>query len=469
MFTGIQSLLGLWFTLEPAASLMVCATALLLFGSAIVRLRREGQFISGLVTPFFRAVIHGLTFIGVVGAAYFLLTSSYKAFEPLAASLARGEKFQIEVESAKQNWGAPLTQDDLLVIQNINHETVREVVDLNGEIRYINESVSEKVEQESVIGFNGMVNVQRVEDRLNTYTLNAVYEYHVANQSDQETTATFQFPLDIQRRYENFTVLMDGREINSSLRIGNGSALWESKMQPHQQVTVTISYSSQGMEFFTYRIPNQRVIRDFSMTVQVDTSDIYTFSQPETNAIQTEGSRVDNGYRQSWAIDDSILAPYIGIIFKQKVIPDINQQRSIQMIHVVPRGLMFLAVLIAFTILICDLEINWKKFMLCIALCCGNFLGLMGLGLLKVTHPILLPSIALLTSTIVYFLYRDLPRLPRRLLIVLTTGFMAGYPYSGLLQETAKRTAFDSATQAFVILYIFMLALLIRVRNIAVA
>jgi len=454
-----------WLSREPAASLMVFATAIMVFGTVFRRLRQEGRFFPAFLAPLLLGIVHALVFIGVTGAFYVLLDSSYKAFKPLAAALAQGEEFQKELTNAEKNWGASLFQNDLTVVQTSSHVEVAEIPGAADKTLYINQTVTEQMEQESVTRFNGLADIHVVDKRLGTYVLNAKYEYDVVNQSDKETTASFQFPIGTGRIFKNLSITVDGEDLGSEKRILAGRLTWEQSMQPRQKLSVVISFETQGMEAYAFLIPEKRPIRNFSLTVNVDSPDISAFTQPESAAIAFNNESVANGFHASWRIKDSIIAPYVGIVLHQKVQADVNQGRMIKSLEYMPRGLMLLLILVVFTLLISSVPINWWRLALFAAVFSANFLLLMGLDLLQINHPVILPGLAVPALTMIFMIYRKLPRLP----LILTLGsalvFLLGYPYAGLFPDGPARIAFDSLVQALMILYIFVLAFTVRVRG----
>ncbi len=465
MFTGLGSLLTAWLSREPSAGLMMVVTAVMLFGTVFKRLRSEERFYSAFAAQLFLGIVHALVFIGITGAFYILLDSSYKSFKPLAAALAQGAEFQKERLNSMKNWGAPLYQGDLIVTQTTSHVEVAEVSGANETTLYINQTVVDPVEQESIIHFNGLVNIHVVDERLNTYTLDAKYEYDIVNQSDKVTTAKFQFPVGRDRIFKDLSVTVDGEDIGSQKRIQDEMLSWEETMQPHQKLTVVISFVTRGMELYAFQIPEKKPIQDFSLTVNVDSLDMYVFSQPDSSAIILNRESTANGHHTSWRIKNSIIAPNIGIILKQREQTDANQERVIRISEYMARGLILLLVVVVFTMLICSVPVNLWKLALLAAVFSANFLVLMGLDLMQIDHPIILPILAISTLVITLMIYRKLPQLPLRLILFSTSVFLLGYPYAGLFSEGSARIAFDSFMQVLIILYIFVLAFYVRVRG----
>lgn len=465
MFAGLQALLVEWLARESAAGLMMLATAVMLFAAVFMRLRQEEQLARTFLTPFFLGIVHALVFIGITGAFYVLLDTSYKAFQPLAFALTHGEAFEQELANSRKNWGQPLTQQDLTVIQNSSHVEVVEVSRENDKTLYINQTVMDPVEQESIVRFEGLVTVHVVDQRLGTYILDANYEYEVVNPSDRETTASFQFPIGLGRIYRNLRVTVDGKDLGSQKRILAGMLTWEQTLQPQERLTITISFETQGMELYAFQIPEKKPIRDFSLTLDVDSQELYVFSKPESTAIRLTSNSTPNGFHIAWEIQDSIIAPEIGIILKSTAQADADQERVLKISKYMPRGLMLLLSVVVFTLLICSVPVNLWRLALLAAVFSASFLLLMGLDLLQIDHSIVLPLLAIPALVLILMIYRDLPRLPLVLIFCSASIFLLAYPCAGLLPEGPKRIALDSLVQALIILYIFVLAFTLRVRR----
>jgi hypothetical protein len=222
------------------------------------------------------------------------------------------------------------------------------------------------------------------------------------------------------------------------------------------------------MELYAFVIPENKPIPDFSLTVNVDSPNMYSYSLPEdATAIARNSKRVGNGYHTSWRIKNSILAPNVGVVLQQTVKTDVNQERMIRIFEYMPRGLMLLLVVVVFTMLIYSIPVDLWRLALLAALFSANFLLFMGMDLLQIDHPIFLVILIRPVLVILSSIYQKLPRLPLHLIIFSTALFLLGYPYAGLLSEGPARIAFDSLVQALMILYIFVLAFYVRVRGAA--
>jgi len=465
MPAGIGRLLADWLSLEPSASPLIFFTAAVLFGVTVTRPRDDRGKILLQVDRAAIALAVMLIFVGVVGAFYFLLSRSYETFESSAELLARGEEFQKELDEARKTWGGDITQNDLSVTHTSSHTEVKQFQGPDSQDLYINKVVVENIDQESVVSFKGIVSIHLIDARTGTYAMDASYLYEIVNQSDLETTASFQFLIGKLRTSRDLLVTIDGRDVGSQKVIDEGIVSWDWTMKPRQQSTVMISYKTQGMGAYSYRVSSKQIVRDFSLTVHVDSRDIVTRTRPDTTAIRVSSMTTDSGYQIDWSAENSIFSPDVGIRFKPSVLPDPDQQYMIDILRNAPRALMWTAVMVAFTMFICGLFLDLWKFTLFAAAFSAASLALMGLDLIKINHVALPPFLALCALVLVFLIYRALPRLPKVLVIVSTAIFLMGYPYSGLLSDGADRNAVDAIVQAVMILYIFGLSLYVRVRR----
>lgn len=458
-------LLADWFAREPSASLMMFATATLLFASTVSRYRKDPLRDLRFGTSLIRGLIYGILLIGIIGIFYILLESAHNTLKSSSTSLVQREESRKEYIEVTGDWGGPIFQGYLSVTQTFSWEEIREVPGPDNSIRYINQSIVETVDQESITGFNGRVDLRVKNSELGTYELDAIYEYEVVNQSEVETVARFDFPIETGRIFRDLVITVDGEDLASNKQIGGSRVQWEQTVQPHQKLVVVISFSTQGMNSFAFNLMEKRPIQNFVLTVDVDSPDVDSFTQPDTTAILVTEKSVAHGMQTSWEIKNSIIAPYIGIILRTKTDTDIHTDMIIRVLRYMPRGLMLLIIVVVFTHLLCGIPIDLWRLTLFAAAFSGIFLMLMGFAMLGIDQLIILPMLVLPAMFLVRMIYRILPRLPLILIVSITLIFMVGYPFAGLIPDGPQRTAFDSLAQSLVILYVFVLAFYTRVRR----
>ncbi len=466
MFERIIRVLAEWSHREPAASLFMFVVAVLLFGTTFIRSRTEKNRPWLELSRLFSAFLSASIFVGILGAVYFFLDRGYRDFIPMARSLGSDEKTAYEISVARRIWGNYLVQQELSVEHTVAHQIVIPVPAPGGKTLYLNHTNVQNLQQESIAGFHGTVDIHLVDPRLNTYVADARYEYDVINYSDMETNAQYKFPIDPSHYYENVQVTVDGGELGAQKKIGSGQVAWTLKMSPRQRLHIVVAYSVRGLEIFYYRVPVQRGVADFSLKIRVNSPSFYTRTSPGEEAIKKEIERSESGlYTVTWMIDRAIMAPEVGIQFQPALKTDPLQMQAADIVHYVPRGSMLLGVIGILTLLICGISVDLGRLLLFLSVYSGQFLALIGLDLMKISYPISLPILSLATLWIVSVIYRELPFFSRRLILTFTLLFSIGYPLAGLLPVGPPRNAFDSLVQSVILLYVFGLSLYMRVRK----
>jgi len=464
MIAVVGGLLAAWSSQEPFASLLVYVSAILLGSLSFFRLRSHENEQRSFAYVLTAAFLTGVIFIGIAGASFFLLSSSYKTYSPILESLAQGEEYRKDLQVAQEKWGGSISQDGLSVVHTFDHEDVVEVKGPDGKTRYINQTITEIVEQESILSFAGVVDIHLVDSYLNTYEASVDYQYEVVNQSDLETTAHFSYPINLKRIYKNVSITVDGKDVGSEKSLDVGKVTWQLEMLPHQVVKVGISYQTQGMGGYIHTVSKKDAIQNYLFVISTDSRNLYVSTKPDTSAIKQTSENTEAGYRLSWMIERSILAPETGIRFKPGVLPDVSYRHVTQLTRYASRSVMLLLVLFVFTMMICDVKVDMRRLLLLAFTFSMQFLILMGLGMAGVTGWFILPLLFVVTFQLAHLVIRHLPRLSRRLALLAVILFGLAYPYAGLLPNGPSRTAFDAIVQALIILYIFGLSLYIRIR-----
>ena len=178
-----------WFTVEPAASMLMVTTAIVLFGSAL-RIHSET---SGNFWPWIRRIIEAavsaVLFIGLMWAFRAVLNDNVSTFYSTHGSLSDTSR-----ASAWSIWGRPHTQIELTVAHS--HEVdVQEEIPRDDPTKpplYRTVTKHETVPQNSIVGFAGDV-MMRLSEREKGYALYSGYvvdvslNYDIVNDSDIET------------------------------------------------------------------------------------------------------------------------------------------------------------------------------------------------------------------------------------------------------------------------------------------
>jgi hypothetical protein len=292
------------------------------------------------------------------------------------------------------------------------------------------------------------------------YILDVTLTYDVINDSVFETDAAFTFPLSPgQTLFENFVVQMDGRDISSDLRFSTDVVSWTTKMKPHQQSKLIITYSSRGMDYFYYQIPVQREIKNFILTLTVDRLPVSLLNYPDGVITPTEIQPTENGRGSilTWKLDRAITVAGMGVALIQ---PEQPGAQVLRVLVISPYALTLLGAMLALTMLIWGTQVRFLDLALLSAVYSMQFLLMAAISDYFFGFWGALVTGAVLTLVLSFFLFRRLLSRPLRIIIyVLVAFFTVIYPLSGLLTELAQQNAFNTLMQVGLILYITGLSL----------
>jgi hypothetical protein len=461
-----------WITDKPVAGLLMIVTAVVLFGSALKKSRAT------TVTtfwPWLRRIIEastrGFLFLGLLGALYVILDTNNKTFDS-----THREWVGTKQRSAEAIWGKPILQRELTVNHFVDIEKQEEIPreDPTEPPRYRTVRERQPIPQNSIVGFRGKVDMRLSEPEkrakgqliFNGYTLEARYEYNVVNESDLETEAEFNFPLAPEQiLYDNFSITADGQNINSQLQFAPDVVSWKSVMKPQQQSEIMVTYTARGMEDYFYQVPVQREIKNFALTLTVNSQAIHIITEPGSELTRPEYETTNNGAILSWQLDRTIMAPKLGLVLDRPERLYAPHVKVFQVLRNGPHALILMATTLALTLLIRGKPIRFLDLALISGACCGHFFIIAGvsdcLGLWG--------SLALgasLVGLLTFLLFHKLPSILSRVLIYILVGFFTvAYPLSGLFNETAQRNSFDAIVQVGLIVYLFGLSLYTRIER----
>jgi hypothetical protein len=276
MNNSLINVLQNWMVTEPVASLWLGISSVLLFGTTFRSLTNQ----TGLSWErgFFGALTRSLGIVSLVGACYFLLNSNFKTFSQLYGSFTTGGSLS---NRAWQQWrnlyGGGYDQKDLQVVQYVT--VINDVVipsDHPAAVSlYRHVKVEQPIQQNSIVGFRGNVELTAAggynnANTFNGYALSAEYEYDIVNSALQETRAEFRFPISPQSKlYQDIFLTADGVEL--PWRIKDQAIFWEEQLAPGQQQRINIRFHTWGENDFLFEVPEQREITNFSLKLTMNT------------------------------------------------------------------------------------------------------------------------------------------------------------------------------------------------------
>jgi hypothetical protein len=459
-----------WAYANPVASLLIAIGAIVIIGSACKR--PENALTS--FWPWTRRIVEAFTqvllYLGLLWVFHVMLRSNYETFQ-----LTHNDLTESNRRDAQAIWGGSLLQEELTVHHSA--ETVKQVEipreNPAAPPRYRTVRERQPVPQNSIIGFDGQVDVKLSEtDRrakgdvlYNGYNVNAWYRYNVINDSDLETEAEFRFPLCSQQAlYEDFGVTVDGHDVSPQVRFGADLVSWNSAMKPQQQSEVVVTYATKGMESYYYHVPVQREIRGFALTLTVDTTAFYIMVEPQTDLTSPEHGIADsqNEAVLLWKLDRAVMAPKLGIALVQPERPYAPYAKVTHVLRYGPHTLVLMGATLVLTLFIQGEPVRFPVLALTFAACCVQFLVIAGVS----DYLALWGSVALgasLTGLFAFLLFRDRPTLLRILVYILVGFFAVVYPLAGLFDKATQRNSFDTIVEVGLIVYLFGLCLYARV------
>ncbi len=276
---SIRFLLETWVAREPTGSLWLAVATALIFGVTFVRSRGSNARAWNWIRSLFESLAKAIAFAVLAGLVYFLLNSSFAAFNKIYGSFTTGGSLS---NLAHQEWvnaygGAFFEQRDLEVTQYVTVET-QEVIQPEGSSvpLYRNVKVEQPISENSVTRFRGDVTIQDADRErqgatFNAFALSALYEYEIVNPTETFTHVEYRFPLfSGAKTYRDVSVKLNGREV--PWRVSNEALVWDQRLDPGEKAAVSVHYSTWGMEGFQYKVSTPREILDFKLTIS---SDIY--------------------------------------------------------------------------------------------------------------------------------------------------------------------------------------------------
>lgn len=457
-----------WFNLEPAVSMLMLTTAIVLFSTSFQAYKDHADRFWPWLRRVIEAAVGALLFIGLLWAFRAILNDNVKTFYATHGSLSN-----VSRESAWSIWGRPHTQVELTVnhshLVEVKEELPRE--DPTKPPLYRTVTQRQQVSQNSIVGFAGDIKMRLSEREkgyalYSGYILDASLNYDIINDSDIETDADFKFPLSQgQTLFENFVIKMDERDLSRDLRFGDSAVSWTTKMKPHQQSRLQINYSSRGMDTFYYQIPVQREIKNFILTLSIDRLPVSLLNYPDGVITPTEIKATDDlrGSILTWKLDRAITVAGMGVALPA---PEQKGAQVLRVLVLSPYALSLLAAMLVLTMLIWGTPVRFVELALLSAVYTMQFLLMAAISDYFFGFWGSLVTGALLTLVLAFLLFRKLPARGLRITIyILVAFFTLIYPLSGLLTELSQQNSFNMLLHAGLILYITGLSLYVSGRK----
>ncbi len=470
MSPDLNALLAAWVASEPIVSSVMFIAAILLFWTSFARIWSETPVLYERIWRVFRLVASVALFLCLLWGFYFLLKSNSLAFHRFLVALSSNSapvKAQNEIYT---RWGRSFIQNELTVNHFARVEFIEEIQqgkDVKGKQKpalYLKREREELIQQESLSGFAGDVQIHVVDFALGKLEIQANYRYTAMNPSQLPTLARFSFPFAGSRLYENLSVRVDGRPVE--LKIESDALKWATNMAPQQSSIVEISYRIRAADTYQYNVTSQRVLQNFSLTVSVDLPDAqnirYSIS-PASKSVKFTQEMMDHGYRLNWFIDRAIITPAVTV---QIARPPTNVLSTvvIYILDYAGRSLVLLLSLITLTLVLFNLRVDLARLTLLAAIFVAQFLLVSVVYSFLGIYNLFTLIFGFCTVVACFFIFRQQAKLPLVLILCLTLIFAVMYPFAGLLPGEREKNSLDGAIQAGMILYVFVLTFYMRLR-----
>ncbi len=457
-----------WMNVQPVIVLLMSIAALILFYTTYSRPGDPINTFWAWLKRFIESTVVTLLFLGLLWGFRTILNSNMATFYSTHGSLSN-----ISRNSAQSIWGRPHYQGELNVIHYIRRMVKQEIPqeDPTKLPIYKDVEIREEVPENSVQSFKGDVNMtlsnrEKGYAYYSGYIIDANYTYDVINDSNLVTEAEFDFPLSPnQTMHENFSIQMDGKDISQQVQYFGDNVHWMVKMQPQQRSTIEVTYTSRGMDTFTYQITNRREIKEFELTLTIDRLPVSLLNYPDGALTPTEIKSSSDGLGSvlTWRLDRAITSAGMGVAL---ITPEQPGAKVLQVLVNSAYGITLLLAILCLTLLIRGEKVNfldlalisgaYSIYYMVMASVSDFFFGFWGSLILG----------TVVTGLLTYFLFRRLEsKLLRNLIYGVVGFFTIVYPLSGLLTQVADRNTFDGLVQIGLIIYLFFLSLYTRVER----
>lgn len=457
-----------WMNVQPVIVLFMSIAALILFSTTYSKPGEPIKTFWAWLKRFVESLIVALVFLGLLWAFRTILNNNMATFYSTHGSLSN-----ISRDSAQSIWGRPHYQSELTVAHYIN-KIVKEEIPQEDPTKpplYKDKEVRVQVPENSILSFKGNVNMT-LSDREKGYAyysgfiIDANFEYKVINDSELVTEAEFNFPLSPnQTMHENFNILMDNQDLSQQVQFSGDEVHWMTKMKPHQLSTIHISYTSRGMDTFTYQISERREIKEFELVLTIDRLPVTLLNYPDGALTPSEIKPTADGAGSvlTWRLDKAITSAGMGVAL---ITPEQPGAKVLQVLVNSAYAITLLLAVLCLTLLIRGEKVNfldlallsgaYSVYYMIMASISDYFFGFWGSLILG----------TVITGLLTYLLFRHLSsKLLRNTIYVLVGFFTIIYPLSGLLSQIAERNTFDGLVQIGLIIYLFFLSLYTRVEK----
>lgn len=152
-----------------------------------------------------------------------------------------------------------------------------------------------------------------------TYRVGFSGKYQIINSLDEPKEISLAFTLPSKEAvYDNFKFVVAGSEIQD-IELTSGRIIRAVQLSPGDIIEIEISYSSQGMDEWSYDFGSDvNLIRNFSLVLNTDFEDI---DFPDKTISPANKEHTGNGWKLTWQYSNLLTGIKIGMIMPRKLNP----------------------------------------------------------------------------------------------------------------------------------------------------
>ncbi len=432
-----------WIIEEPSLGLIALTAAVVYLITLLARGTGARNSFWGWLRHILRAVIQAALLIGLIVGCRGVLIYVHDVY-----SRDHHDVLRADVNAENDRWGGSVKQYELKVK---HYNTAR--------------SAERIIEQNSIARFDGqatfsLAHTGQPAGSFNSYRIEARYEYDVINEADVATNTMFGFPLPRARKlFENFQVIMDGRDLSPELRFVGEEVHWWLLMQPAQKATIVVTYATTGMDGYLYALEEARELRDFhfTLTLMDDSPHYILYDLRDVSMVgKNIGSEMGLDEVHVWDLDRVVVAPQIGMAYRKTKIPYNPYEDMERTLAFAPNGYVILAALWVLSTLIRREPVSLFQLAALSGIGCLFPLVVAGTADLLggLTGSAILGGVLVALLTVLLFHKRVKP-----LLEVLTYLFVAlftlAYPFQGLSFDQQLLNTIKAILWGVILIYLF--------------
>ena len=150
------------------------------------------------------------------------------------------------------------------------------------------------------------------------YETTCRFSWKLQSPADRPTQGRLRFPLPAQgAMYDALTATIDGEDVLPQMELSEAALVLTRDLEPHEEFEVVISFRSRGMAQWYFQVPEQREIRDFTLTLNLPDLPKAKLNYPEgcMSPTDIQPTEFNRGSVLTYRLDHAISHKGMGISF----------------------------------------------------------------------------------------------------------------------------------------------------------